>query len=154
MTRVASLLVLVSLVLSVGCGSGKAKTYSARDVERAFSQAGIPFPAEVDQTKSPNFRSPSRGLEWFLPRAALNHLQAFLWGPSDARTLTRVEMAFVFDSVSSAEAAFRARSLGKWAKMNHNDVVRVQTRNVIIAVALTSDPKFTKQVHRAIAALR
>jgi hypothetical protein len=148
----ALLLVLVPVLLAIGCGSTKAKTYSVRDVERVFFQAGVPFQVELLPQSNPYLRPPAGNTlaDLPLPRGSIKHLQAFL-GKQDAATLA-VEMVYVFDSKKSADAAVRARPLSKWMESN-KPVIRVQKLNVIIIAAPQGNSGSAQRVRRAIAAL-
>jgi len=160
--RALFLLLLVPVLLAVGCGSATVKanakatdsnTYSVRDVERAFFQAGAPFQTELLPQSNPYLR-PKAGSTLAsvpLPQGSIKHLQACLV-QVNATTLA-IGMAYVFDSKKSADEAVKAKPLSNWLQSNH-PVISVQKLNVIILAATQGNPGFAKPVRRAIAALR
>ena len=150
-----SLVVLVPLVL-VGCSStnAKAKAYSVRDVERAFSQAGVPFQKELLPQQNPFIRpeagSGSTLATLPLPGGSHKHLRAFL-AQQNAATFS-MALAYVFDSKKSVDAALGAHRLSKWLSSNF-PAIRVQKGNVIILAAPQGNADFTRRVRLAIASL-
>ena len=149
-----SLLVLAPVVLAIGCGStpAKAKAYSARDVERAFYQAGIPFQKELVRQQNPFIR-PEAGSTLAtlpLPGGSHKHLRAFLV-QQNAATFS-MALAYVFDSKKSVDAALGAHRLSKWLGSNF-PAIRVQKGNVIILAAPQGNADFARRVRRAIASL-
>jgi hypothetical protein len=143
---------LIALVLLVvGCGSPGA--HSAREVERVFLAAGVPFQSE--QLPNPDLR-PANPMIWVpgppgSQRSAVAHVQAVLLA-SDNTTFS-LQMAYVFDSTKSADAALAKFPLAKWLESNH-PVIRAQVGNVIIVAAPQDNSGRTRRVRRAIAALR
>lgn len=118
MMRVVSLPALVLILLLIGCGSSssvKEKICTAQDVESAFAQAGIPIRKALDRS-SPSFAAEVAKV---VPKAALKHLRAFLIAaPTRA---SAYEMAFVYDSAKSADAAANfGGPLDKWLSSHPN----------------------------------
>ncbi len=121
-------------VLSVvsGCGSSSSShELTARQVERAFWRAGVPFANEQDRIPANPYLRASRQ-SFPLPRRAqpfAKHVSAFLIATNPVTF--RAEMAYVFDSPANAEAAVRAEPLAQWMTSN-NQATRAQVANVVI----------------------
>jgi hypothetical protein len=157
MKRAASLLSLALVLLVAACGSTTAKTatgktYSARDVERAFFQAGVPFQQEFRRVANPYLESANENFGFFesgLTKAERKHLQVGIMANDSSTAAVRI--AFVFDSAASVEVAVKARPLSKWLQSNKS-VIRVRKLNVVILA--TGDSKIAQRVRQAITALR
>jgi hypothetical protein len=147
--RQCGLIALVLLV--VGCGSRG--THSAREVERVFLAAGVPFQSE----HLPNAALRPADAVIGLPgppeaqKAAVAHLQAVLVS-SNNRAFS-AQIAYVFDSTKSADQARRTFPLSKWMTSN-KPVIRTQIANVIIVAAPAGNSNQARRIRRAIAALQ
>ncbi|HEY1564534.1 MAG TPA: hypothetical protein VGF72_07625 [Gaiellaceae bacterium] len=143
---VAASTAVVVLGAVAGCGSSHGLT--ARQVERAFSRAGIPFASEQDRTPTNPYLRASRPQSILLPRRAqpyAKHVTAFLIATNPVTF--RSEIAYVFDSSSNAEAAVRTEPLAHWMTSN-NPVTTARVANVLI---LATTP--ASRVHEAISSL-
>jgi hypothetical protein len=143
---------LMALALFVaGCGSPG--IHSARDVERAFLAAGVPFQRE--QLPNPDLRPANAMIGLPGPRgaqkAAVAHVQAVLVSSNNATF--SVQIAYVFDSTKSADTALRTFPLSKWMTSN-NPVIRAQIGNVIIVAAPAGNSNQARRIRRAIGALQ
>jgi hypothetical protein len=137
----------VMLFAVAGCG-GSSHPLTARRVERAFFQAGVPFANEQDRTPTNPYLRASRPQSILLPRRAqpyAKHVNAFLIATNPVTF--RSQIAYVFDSSSSAAAAVRAEPLPQWMTSD-NHVTTARVANVVI-LATTS----ASRVREAISSL-
>lgn len=111
--------------------AGSSHPLSAGQVAQAFSQAGVPFATEQDRNPTnPYLRASRQSI--LLPRRAqpfARHVSAFLIATNPVTF--RGEMAYVFDSPATAEAAVRAEPLAQWMSSN-NHITRARVANVVI----------------------
>jgi len=135
-----------SIECTTGCDGSQQLT--ARQVERAFWRAGVPFASEQDRAPAnPYLRAP-RQQSIALPRRAqpfAKHVTAFLIA-TDPVTF-KSEIAYVFDSTSNAEAAVRVEPLARWMTSN-NRVTTARVANVLILATTAAN-----RVHRALSSL-
>lgn len=147
-SALATTVAIVVLAALTGCGGSH--LLGVREIERAFWRAGVPFQTEQDRTASnpylqPNPKSPLLELPG-RARPLTSHVIALLIAVND-RTY-RNRFAYVFDSVTNANAAVQREPLSKWMGSN---VVRAKVANVVIFANVNGAA--ARRVRTAIAAL-